>query len=148
MQEQLLLLVCTSLGLLFTNFPVRSACLCTTAITGFALWSHIVAACTLLGQQTITVTLCFIHCVRFVPSVLTAVSSALAAATSRAKRIIASKHTWTVVLNILRRSAACSLKAIGAVALSVIKVSKQFASCNSQAEMHLLYKLTQVCAHL
>ena len=44
-------------------------------------------------------------------------------------RISIFMHTWTVVLHILRRIVAESLRAIGAVALQlyVIKVSKQFA---------------------
>ena len=95
------------------------------ATTGFALCNHILAACNYLGQQTITVTLCIVYCVHFVPSLLAHVGSALAAAAGGGKCIIVSSHTWAV--SILRRSAACSLKAIGAVALSVIKVSKQFA---------------------
>ncbi len=145
MQEQVLLLISTSLGLLFINFPVRSAslCACASAITAFVLWNHILAACDYLGQQTIAVTLCI---VRFVPSALTSVSSALAAAASRAKRINSIKHTWTGVLSIVRRSAAGSLKAVGAVVLSVIKVSKQFASCHSQEEMHLLYNDPILCS--
>jgi uncharacterized membrane protein YhaH (DUF805 family) len=95
------------------------------ATTGFALWNHIVAACNYLGQQTISATLCIVYCVHFVPSLLAYVGSALPAAAFGGKRIIASKHTWAV--SMLRRSTACDLKAIGAVALSVIKVSKQFA---------------------
>ncbi len=123
MQEQILLLLSTFLGLLFTNFPVRSACLCTIAIPAFAPWNHILAACIYLGLQTITVTVCFVYCVHFVPSLLARVGNALAAAAVRGKRIIASAYTWAV--SILRCSAAGSLQAIGAAVLSVIKVSKQ-----------------------
>ncbi len=71
MQEHVLLLMSTCLGLLFISFPVRSACLCAIAIT-VTLWNHIPAACNYLGQQTITVTLCI---VRLVPSFLTSVST-------------------------------------------------------------------------
>lgn len=129
MQEHVLLLVSTSLGLLFATFPVRSTCLCASAILAFAVWKHTFAAFNYLGQQTTTATLCIVRFMRLVSSVLTSVSSALAAAASRAKRIIASKHTWTGVLNIISCSAASSLKSVGAAVLSVSKVSKQFASC-------------------
>jgi len=128
--------VCTCLGLLFTTFPVRSACLCAIAITAFALWKHIVVACTLLGQQTITATLCIICFVRLVPSVLTTINSALAARAYRAKRIMASKHTWTGFWNILRRSAAWKLLVLWRCP------SPRSASSLLVAEMHLPYKLT------
>ena len=138
MQE--LLLISTFLGLPFIGFPARGACLLTMAITGFAMWNHILAACNYLGQQTITGTLCIVYCVHFVPSLLALVGSALASAAVRGKRIIASMHTWAV--NILRRSAACSLNDIGDVAVSVLKVSKQFVGGNSETVMYLPYNLT------
>ena len=146
MQKQVLLLICTCLGFLFTTFPARSACLCAIAITAFALRNHILAACNHLGQQTITATLYTVRYVRFLPAVLITVNSALAAAASRAKRIMAFKHKWTGFLIILRRSAAGSLKAVGALVLSVIKVSKQFASCDRQEEMHLPYNDSILCS--
>ena len=143
MQEQFLLLLCTFLGLLFTDFPVRGACLCTIAIAAFVLLNHILVACNYLGQQTITAILRIVHIVRLVPSVLASVSSALTTAAAWAKRINAPKHTWTGMVNILRRNAAGSLKAIGVVALYVIKVSKQSATCKQyNCDVSLVCSLT------